>query len=90
MYLDLIHGSSEVPRAMPLRKETGETLRCLRAGSVDKARRLSEVCAGAGKGSTCTMVESILRQQGLKTGLYTSPHLIDVCPSPAPALLSAL
>lgn len=31
-----------------------------------------------GKGSTCAMVESILRQRGLKTGLYTSPHLLSV------------
>lgn len=29
-----------------------------------------------GKGSVCAMLESILRAQGLRTGLYTSPHLI--------------
>jgi len=27
------------------------------------------------KGSTCAFAESILRAAGLKTGLYTSPHL---------------
>ncbi|MEN7972766.1 MAG: folylpolyglutamate synthase/dihydrofolate synthase family protein [Verrucomicrobiota bacterium] len=30
-----------------------------------------------GKGSVCAMVESVLRASGFKTGLYTSPHLID-------------
>ena len=30
-----------------------------------------------GKGSTCALIESVLREKGLKTGLYTSPHLID-------------
>lgn len=30
-----------------------------------------------GKGTTCAFVESILRHSGLKTGLYTSPHLIN-------------
>ncbi len=30
-----------------------------------------------GKGSVCAMLESILRASGFKTGLYTSPHLID-------------
>ena len=30
-----------------------------------------------GKGSTCSLIESVLREKGLKTGLYTSPHLID-------------
>ena len=29
-----------------------------------------------GKGSTCAMLESILRQAGYKTGVYTSPHLV--------------
>ncbi len=28
-----------------------------------------------GKGSVCTMVAEILRRQGFRTGLYTSPHL---------------
>ena len=30
-----------------------------------------------GKGSTCAMLEAILLAAGYKTGLYTSPHLID-------------
>ena len=29
-----------------------------------------------GKGSTCAMLESILRQAGYKTGVFTSPHLV--------------
>ena len=29
-----------------------------------------------GKGSTAAMVESILRNSGLKTGMFTSPHLV--------------
>ena len=29
-----------------------------------------------GKGSTCAYLEAILRAQGFKTGLYTSPHLL--------------
>jgi dihydrofolate synthase/folylpolyglutamate synthase len=29
-----------------------------------------------GKGSTCAMLESILRAAGYRTGLYTSPHLV--------------
>lgn len=31
-----------------------------------------------GKGSTAAYLESILKQNGYKTGLFTSPHLIDV------------
>jgi dihydrofolate synthase/folylpolyglutamate synthase len=41
-----------------------------------------------GKGSTCAMIESGLRAAGLRTGLYTSPHLaepterIQICGEP--------
>ena len=31
-----------------------------------------------GKGSTAAILESILREAGYRTGLYTSPHLIDM------------
>lgn len=30
-----------------------------------------------GKGSTCAMIDSIARSSGRRTGLFTSPHLID-------------
>lgn len=30
-----------------------------------------------GKGSTSAMIEAALRAQGYKTGLYTSPHLVE-------------
>lgn len=42
-------------------------------------RRLAAIhVAGTnGKGSVCAMLESVLRASGFKTGLYTSPHLVD-------------
>jgi dihydrofolate synthase/folylpolyglutamate synthase len=30
-----------------------------------------------GKGSVCAMAESVFREQGYRTGLYTSPHLVS-------------
>uniref|UniRef100_A0A5B7B5Y1 Folylpolyglutamate synthase n=1 Tax=Davidia involucrata TaxID=16924 RepID=A0A5B7B5Y1_DAVIN len=36
------------------------------------------VAGTKGKGSTCTFTESILRSCGFHTGLFTSPHLIDI------------
>lgn len=39
----------------------------------------SIIIAGTnGKGSTAAMVEAILRHAGMRTGLYTSPHLVRV------------
>ncbi len=37
------------------------------------------VAGTKGKGSTAALIESALRAQGFKTGLYTSPHLISFC-----------
>jgi dihydrofolate synthase / folylpolyglutamate synthase len=37
------------------------------------------VAGTKGKGSTAAFIESSLRAQGLKVGLYTSPHLISFC-----------
>ncbi len=37
--------------------------------------RVVHITGSAGKGSTATMVAAILRAAGLRTGLYTSPHL---------------
>ncbi|CAA0809399.1 Folylpolyglutamate synthase [Striga hermonthica] len=40
--------------------------------------KVIHVAGTKGKGSTCTFAESILRNCGFRTGLFTSPHLIDV------------
>ncbi|GAV84910.1 Mur_ligase_M domain-containing protein [Cephalotus follicularis] len=40
--------------------------------------KIIHVAGTKGKGSTCTFCEAILRECGFQTGLFTSPHLIDV------------
>lgn len=37
------------------------------------------IAGSNGKGSTAAMVAAILQSAGYRTGLYTSPHLIDFC-----------
>src|SRR5580658_6007859 len=39
--------------------------------------RFVHVAGTNGKGSTCAMIEAGLRAAGLRTGLYTSPHLAE-------------
>jgi len=45
--------------------------------SSPRALSVVHVAGTKGKGSTCAMVERILRQAGYKTGLFTSPHLVS-------------
>ena len=42
-----------------------------------EAYRCIHVAGTKGKGSVCTMIYEGLRASGYKTGLYTSPHLVD-------------
>lgn len=39
--------------------------------------RVIHVAGTNGKGSTCAMMDRVARSSGLRTGLFTSPHLID-------------
>jgi dihydrofolate synthase / folylpolyglutamate synthase len=43
----------------------------------ERSCRLVHVAGTNGKGSTCAMIEAGLRAAGFRTGLYTSPHLIE-------------
>ena len=46
-------------------------------GNPQDAIKVIHVAGTNGKGSVCAMLSAILTAQGYKTGLYTSPHLID-------------
>ena len=46
-------------------------------GSPHRKGRFVHVAGTNGKGSTCAMIEAGLRKAGLRTGLYTSPHLVE-------------
>ena len=56
-----------------------ERIRALLAalGNPQDGCRFVHVAGTNGKGSTCAMIEAALRQAGLKTGLFTSPHLVE-------------
>ena len=61
-----IHLGLDVPRS--LAKEIGEP---------QKNYPAIHIAGTNGKGSTSALIEAVLREKGLKTGLYTSPHLVN-------------
>jgi dihydrofolate synthase / folylpolyglutamate synthase len=46
-------------------------------GHPEQACRIVHVAGTNGKGSVCAMLESGLRAAGYRTGLFTSPHLVE-------------
>ncbi len=48
-------------------------------GNPDLSMKIIHVAGTNGKGSTCAYLDSVLREAGIHTGLFTSPHLVDIC-----------
>src|ERR1700719_2007377 len=46
-------------------------------GNPHRTGRFVHVAGTNGKGSTSAMIEAGLRASGVRTGLYTSPHLVE-------------
>jgi dihydrofolate synthase/folylpolyglutamate synthase len=46
-------------------------------GNPEKAYRVVHVAGTNGKGSTCAMIAAGLQAAGFRTGLFTSPHLVE-------------
>ena len=46
-------------------------------GNPERAYKVVHVAGTNGKGSTCAMIDAGLRAAGKRTGLFTSPHLIE-------------
>jgi dihydrofolate synthase/folylpolyglutamate synthase len=71
----LLDGTSAAPT--PVQKFGLENIRILAdaLGGPHLAIPCVHIAGTNGKGSTSAMLESILRASGLRTGLYTSPHL---------------
>ncbi len=57
-------------------EETREFLRLL--GDPDRKLRIIHVAGTNGKGSVCACLDSILKEAGYRTALFTSPHLVSI------------
>lgn len=50
---------------------------CQNLGNPQNSCEAFHVAGSKGKGSVSTMLASILKEQGIRTGLYSSPHITD-------------
>ena len=50
-----------------------------RLGNPHQHLKVVHVAGSKGKGSTATLISSILTHAGYRTGLFTSPHLVNPC-----------
>ncbi|MBR3869673.1 MAG: bifunctional folylpolyglutamate synthase/dihydrofolate synthase [Clostridia bacterium] len=48
-----------------------------RLGNPEKSLRCIHVAGTNGKGTVCSFLASVLKQSGYKTGLYTSPYIVN-------------
>lgn len=76
-----LHGDS-LRRAYSARRDTVRAMNVY-LHRLDLAKGVASlptlhVTGSKGKGSTCAFVESVLRRQGVRTVLFTSPHLVRV------------
>ena len=50
---------------------------CERLGHPERGLKFVHVAGTNGKGSFCSMLDSVLRAAGYKVGLYTSPYIVE-------------
>ena len=77
-YTEAVDYIEEVPK---FTKKNGpeNTLELLRRiGHPEQNMKVIHVAGTNGKGSVCAFLSSILTEAGRRTGLFTSPHLVDI------------
>ena len=61
------------------KNDLGQTKKFLEyLGDPQKGMKINHVAGTNGKGSVCAYIDSMLRSEGRKTGLFTSPHLVKL------------
>ncbi len=77
-YEETVKGILEIPKftSKNTLDHTREFLR--RLGNPQNRFQVIHVAGSNGKGSVCAFLASVLKEAGKKTGLFTSPHLVDI------------
>ncbi|MDO4323970.1 MAG: folylpolyglutamate synthase/dihydrofolate synthase family protein [Lachnospiraceae bacterium] len=77
-YREAVEYIEEVPKFTKKNKPENTLELIRRIGHPERSMKVIHVAGTNGKGSVCAFLSSILTRAGRKTGLFTSPHLVDI------------
>ena len=77
-YAEAVAYIEEVPKFTKKNKPENTLELIRRIGHPERNMKVIHVAGTNGKGSVCAFLSSILTQAGKQTGLFTSPHLVDI------------
>lgn len=77
-YQEAVAYINDIPRFT--KEKSAENMERLleRFGHPEQSFRYIHVAGTNGKGSVCAYIDSILRSGGIRTGMFTSPHLVEM------------
>lgn len=77
-YSEAVAYIEEIPK-FTKKNKPGNTLELIRRlGHPERSMKVIHVAGTNGKGSVCAFLASILMHAGKRTGLFTSPHLVEI------------
>lgn len=77
-YEEVIEKIAEIPRFTTKHPLAHTRAFLERLGNPQEQFRIIHVAGSNGKGSVCACIASVLQASGKRTGLFTSPHLVEI------------
>ncbi|MDO4296986.1 MAG: folylpolyglutamate synthase/dihydrofolate synthase family protein [Lachnospiraceae bacterium] len=77
-YMEAVTYIEDVPKFTKKNKPENTLEMVRRLGHPERKMKVIHVAGTNGKGSVCAFLASILQGAGKRTGLFTSPHLVDL------------
>ena len=77
-YTEAVEYIESVPKFTKKNKPENTLELVRRLGHPERKMKVIHVAGTNGKGSVCAFLSSMLTESGKKTGLFTSPHLVDI------------
>ena len=77
-YTEAVEYIESTPKFTKKNKPENTAKLIRRLGNPERRMKVIHVAGTNGKGSVCAFLASILEKAGKRTGLFTSPHLVEI------------